>query len=42
MIQAMGGHTLLDAFDIAVRAENNLIQAGKLPLRPPMPYSIEI
>ena len=42
MIQSMGGRTLPDAFDIAVRAENSLIQAGKLPPRPPMPYSAEI
>ena len=42
MIQSMGEHTLPDAFDIAVRAENNLIQADKLPPRHPMPYSAEI
>ena len=42
MIQSMGGCTLPGAFDIAVRAENNLIQDGKLPPRPPMPYFAEV
>ena len=42
MIQSMGGRTLLGAFDIAVRAKNSLIQARKLPPRPPMPYFVEI
>ena len=38
----MGGNTLPVEFDIAVRAENNLIQARKLPPRPPMPYFVEV
>ena len=42
MIQSMGGRTLPGAFDIAVRAENSLIQVRKLPPRPPMPYFEEI
>ena len=42
MIQSMGGCTLPDAFDVVVRVENSLIQVGKLPPRPPMPYSTEI
>ena len=42
MIQSMGDCTLLGAFDIAIRAENSLIQAGKLPPRPPMPYFVEV
>jgi hypothetical protein len=37
MIQSMGGTTLPEAFDIAIRAENSLIQDGKIALRPPMP-----
>lgn len=37
MIQSMGGNTLPQAFDIAVRAENCLIQAGMIARRPPMP-----
>ena len=42
MIQSMGVRTLLGAFDIAVRPKNNLIQVGKLPPRPPMPYFVEV
>ena len=42
MIQSMGGCTLPGAFDITIRAKNNLIQARKLPPRPPMPYFLEI
>ncbi|KAH9326436.1 hypothetical protein KI387_006614, partial [Taxus chinensis] len=37
LIQSMGGTTLPAAYSIAIRAENCLIQAGKLGLRPPMP-----
>lgn len=36
MIQSMGGVTLPTMFDIAIRAENNLIQADKISPRPPM------
>ena len=42
MIQSMGGNTLPGAFDTTVKAENNLIQAGKLPPRPLMPYFVEV
>ena len=42
MIQSMGDCTFLGAFEIVVRVENNLIQARKLPPRPPMPYFIEV
>ena len=38
----MGVRTLPVVFDIVVRVENNLIQAGKLPPRPPMPYFVEV
>ncbi|KAH9317847.1 hypothetical protein KI387_019616, partial [Taxus chinensis] len=34
---SMGGNTLPDAYDISIKAENNLIQAGKLAPRPSMP-----
>ena len=37
MIQSMQVVTLPDAYDVAVRAENSLIQAGKIAPRPPMP-----
>ncbi|KAH9298487.1 hypothetical protein KI387_030169, partial [Taxus chinensis] len=37
MIQSMGGITLPDAYAIAIRDENFLIQASKLAPRPPMP-----
>ena len=37
MIQSMQAVTLPDAYDVAVRAENSLIQAGKIAPRPPMP-----
>ena len=33
----MGGVSLLQAYDIAIRAEDSLIQASKIALRPPMP-----
>jgi len=42
MIQSLGGQTLPEAYGYAVRAENNLIDAGKLPSRPPMPMFLEI
>ncbi|KAH9293755.1 hypothetical protein KI387_041040, partial [Taxus chinensis] len=38
LIQSMGGTTLPAAYSIAIRAENCLIQAGKLAPRPPMPF----
>lgn len=37
MIQSMGGTSLPQAFEIAVRAENCLIQAGMIARWPPMP-----
>ena len=37
-IQTMGGDTLHDAYDIAIKVENILIQGGKLAPRPPMPF----
>ncbi|KAH9294463.1 hypothetical protein KI387_040334, partial [Taxus chinensis] len=42
MIQLMGGETLLAAYDIAIRAENSLIQAGKLAPRPSMPFLADL
>lgn len=42
MIQSMGGVSLPDAFEIAIRAKNSLIQAGKLAPRPPMPIFPQI
>ncbi|KAH9289488.1 hypothetical protein KI387_033605 [Taxus chinensis] len=42
MIQSMGGETLPDAYDIAIRAENSLIQAGKLAPRPSMPFLVDL
>lgn len=42
MIQALGGNTLLQAFDLAVQAENNLIDARKLAPHPTMPVFLEI
>ena len=37
-IQTMRGDTLPNAYDIAIRVENILIQVGKLAPRPPMPF----
>lgn len=37
MIQSLGGNTLLDAYNLAIRAKNNLINVRKLPPRPHMP-----
>jgi len=42
MIQALGGSTLPDAFEIVVRAENYLILVGKIPPRPPLPIFLQI
>lgn len=41
-IQSMGANTLPNAFDVAIRAENCLIHAGKIASRPPMPIFLEI
>ena len=38
----MGGVSLPQAYNIAIRAENSLIQAGKIALRPPMPIFPDI
>ena len=37
-IQTMGGDTLPNAYDTTIRAENILIQGGKLAPRPPIPF----
>ena len=37
MIQFIGGVSLPQAYDIAIRAENSLIQASKIAPRPLMP-----
>ena len=42
MIQSMGGVSLPQAYDIAIGAENSLIQAGKIAPRPPMPIFLDI
>lgn len=42
MIQSMGGNTLPTTFDVVVRAENSLIQAGKIAPRPPMPIFADL
>lgn len=42
MIQSMGGTNLPIAYDLAIRAENSLIQAGKIAPRPPMPIFPEL
>lgn len=41
-IQTMGGDTLPNAYEIAIKAENILIQGGKLAPRPPMPFFPDI
>ena len=41
-IQTMGGDTLPNAYEVAIRAENILIQGGKLAPRPPMPFFPDI
>lgn len=41
-IQTMGGDTLPDAYEIAIRVENILIQGKKLAPRPPMPFFPDI
>ena len=42
MIQSMGGVSLPRAYDISIRAENSLIQVGKIAPRPPMPIFADI
>jgi hypothetical protein len=42
MIQSMGGVLLPQAYDTAIRAENSLIQEGKIAPRPPMPIFPDI
>ena len=42
VLQTMGGTTLPGAYDMAIRAENTLIQGGKIAPRPPMPLFPEI
>lgn len=42
MIQSLGGNTLSQAFDLAVEAENNLIDVGKLVPRPLMLVFLEL
>ena len=37
-IQTMGGDSLPNAYDIAIKLDNILIQGGKLAPRPPMPF----
>ena len=41
-MQSMRGNTLPVAFDTAIIAENNLIQAGKIAPRPSMPIFLEL
>lgn len=38
----MGGVSLAQAFPIAVRVENSLIQASKIASKPPMPIFLDI
>ncbi|KAH9304363.1 hypothetical protein KI387_008767, partial [Taxus chinensis] len=42
LIQSMGGVTIPAAYNITIRAENCLIQAGKLAPMPPMPLYPEL
>lgn len=42
VLQTMGGTTLPRAYDMAIRAENTLIQGGKIAPRLPMPLFLEI
>lgn len=41
MIQYMGGYSLPQGYDIAIRVENSLIQTGKIAPRPPMPIYLD-
>ena len=38
----MGGDTLPNAYEIAIKVENILIQGGKLAPRPPMPFFLDV
>lgn len=42
MIQSMGGVSLPDAYEVAIRSENCLIQACKIAPRPLMPIFLDI
>lgn len=42
MIQSLRGNTLLQAFELAVQAKNDLIDVGKLALRPLMSVFLEL
>jgi hypothetical protein len=42
MIQSMGGVTLPTTYDLAIKAENNLIQVGNISPRPPMTIFLDI
>lgn len=42
MTLSMGGVSLPDAYEVAIREKNYLIQAGKIAPRPPMPIFPEI
>lgn len=42
MIQSLGGNTLLQAFELVVQAENNMIDIGKLAPQPLMPVFPEL
>ena len=42
MIQSMEGVSLPKAYDIAITAENSLVQVGKIAPRPPMPIFLDI
>ena len=41
-LQSMVGDIIPDAYEIAIRTENILIQGGKLAPRPPIPFFIDI
>ena len=41
-LQSMRGDTLPNAYEVSIRVENILIPGGKLALRPPMPFFLEI
>lgn len=42
MIQSMGGVSLSNAYEIAIKEENSLIQLRKITPRPPMPIFLDI
>ena len=41
-LQTMGGNTLTNAYEVAIKAMNILIQGGKLAPRPPMPLYLNV